>query len=396
MPPWTRNLPMLPLAATLAVVSLPPSAHAAVAIEGTFVARAECPAYQSFNAGSNPNMVVLIPETVYGAFELNTPNGPWVRLRVPGAVPQERWVARECGRLTIYGDGTDTEIGPAANTNGMTLTPLPAPDSDTGVVIAPVATADTPPAPLPQVGEGILMPTDANTLISRSSTAFPWFFDRIDQGPDDPTPTPPLLGDVDMAVLGLCGDWGDPVPAYAFTAFLKERPSLRDSLLATLHDDQTTLVNAWFAEGGFRHIFCGEPDQQDGNRWVLGGMHYMGRYAQAQLNGWAGRLEDGCSIIETAPPIYTSGTQFLAPDGSTGIKCINGYADGLSASDILFEVTKAYRNSRGKMGAGTDACRHRVLDDGNAYEAVFVMRGEAIVTFYPDATPDETIPYCGE
>jgi len=406
MPSWTRTLAVLSLAAGLAVVSLPPSARAAVAIEGTFTARAECPAYQSFNAGSNPNMVVLIPKTVYGAFELNTPNGPWVRLRVPGAVPQERWVARECGQLTVYGRVEGSETRDSAGTDGITRTPLPAPDSNTGVVAAPAPTAtgggtttgmiDSTPAPLAQVGESVLMPMDANTLISRSSTAFPWFFDRIDQGPDDPTPTPPLLGEVDMAVLGLCGDWGDPVPAYTFTAFLEERASLRDSLLATLHDDQTTLVNAWFAEGGFRHIFCGEPDQQDGNRWVLGGMHYMGRYAQAQLNGWAGRLEGGCSIVEVAPPIYTSGTQFLAPDGSTGIKCINGFAKGLSASDILFEVTKAYRNSRGKMGAGTDACRHRVLDDGNGYEAVFVMRGEAIVTFYPDATPDETLPYCGE
>jgi hypothetical protein len=391
--PFIRAVAALAVAAGLA--AMPSSqAAAAVAIEGTFTARAECPAYQSFNAGTNPGMVVLSPGTVYGAFELNIPDGPWVRLRVPGAAPLERWVARECGRLVVHDSGGPATAPGRAGTGGPTVTPLP----DPGASAAPEpGFALEPAAPdLPVDGPGVLTPLGADTLISRSSRAFPWFFDRIDEGPDDPTPPPPMLGEVDQAVLALCGDWGDPVPAHAFSAFLEDHASLRDSLLATLRDEESALVNAWFAESGFRHIFCGEPDRRDGTRWVLGGMHYMGRYAQAQLNGWAGRLEGGCSIVETAPPIYTSGTQFLAPDGSTGIKCINGYAKGLTAADMLFEITKAYRLSRGKMGVATNACRHRVLDDGNGYEAVFVMRGDAIVTFYPDATPDETMPYCGE
>ncbi|MBB4312905.1 EndoU domain-containing protein [Roseospira marina] len=394
MSPWTRAVPALALAAGLAAPLSSP-ARASVVIEGTFTARAECPAYHSFNAGSNPGAVILAPGTVYGAFELNRPDGPWVRLRVPGANPQERWVARECGRLTVY--QSDAATTPETEGGGaIVASPLPAPmDTADASVDAPAPTA--PADPLPDAGTiDPLAPVDEATLLSRSSRAFPWFFDRVDDGPDDPTPPPPQLGQVDQAVLKLCGGWGDDVPAYTFSEFLEERPSLRSGLLAQLGADEDTLVTAWFAENGFRHIFCGEPEIKDDDRWVLGGMHYMGRYAQAQLNGWAGRLEGGCSIVETAPPIYTSGVQFLAPDGSTGIKCINGYAKGLTASDMLFEVTKAYREARGTMGVEASACRHRVLDDGNAYEAVLVMRANAIVTFYPDATPDETLPYCGE
>jgi hypothetical protein len=348
-------------------------ARAAVAIEGTFAARAECPAYQSFNSGTNPGEVTLRPGTVYGAFELNRPDGPWVRLRVPGALPQERWVARECGRLEVFGPvGADTQAEQA---------PEPAPEQ-TGA------------------GSGLINPSGAETPTGMSAStpppAFPVFFDDIDQGPDDPTPPQPAFTEVDLGVLRLCGDWGDAVPASGFRAFLDDRPSLRDSLLATLRGDIDTLERAWFDESGFRHIFCGEPYQREDGRWTLGGLHYMGRYAQAQLNGWAGRLEGGCSVVEIEPPIYTEGVMFRTPDGDTGVKCINGYALGLTASDMLHEVTKAYRLARGQLGSGTEACRHRVLDDGKGYEAVFVMRNDAIVTFYPDATPDESVPYCGE
>ncbi|MQX35930.1 EndoU domain-containing protein [Roseospira navarrensis] len=404
--PFARAARMAALPAVLALgVALAgpfsASARAAVAIEGTFTARAECPGYQSFNAGTNPGMVVLTPGTVYGAFEINRPDGAWIRLRVPGAEPLERWVARECGRLQLYDRGPETSdttapVDPGADpaSGDLQVTPLPAPgetaDLDATPEAAPAARPGDPPPDL-------LTTLTTGTLISRSSTAYPWYFDRIDRGADDPTPPPPMLGEVDADVLELCGDWGAPVARGAFEGFLEARPGLRASLLATLQtDDVTKLVDAWFAEGGFRHIFCGEPDQRDGSRWKLGGMHYMGRYAQAQLNGWAGRLEGGCAIEETAPPIYTAGTQFRAPDGSTGIKCINGYALGLTASDILFEVTKAYRDSRTTLSSGTGACRARILDNGNAYEAVFVVRSDAIVTFYPDATPDESLRYCAE
>ncbi|WP_299442868.1 EndoU domain-containing protein [uncultured Rhodospira sp.] len=363
-----------------------PPAAAAVAIEATFAARAECPAYQSFNQGTNPGDVTLRPGTVYGAFELNIPDGPWVRLRVPGANPQERWVARECGRLEVFAvDAGDAapEAAPEA-----AIVPAPVPNAETGTPAAALDAAGSVPGPVPLVAD--------EPTVSSPAPAFPPFFDSVDQGPDDPTPPMPVFGEVDRDILRLCGDWGDAVPASGFRAFLEARPSLRDSLLATLRGDMETLVSAWFHESGFRHIFCGEPDQREDGRWTLGGFHYVGRYAQAQINGWAGRMEGGCSIVETDPPIYTEGVVFRTPDGDQGIKCINGYALGLSASDILHEVTKAYRLARGQLGPGTDACRHRVLDDGHGYEAVFVMRDDAIVTFYPDATPDERTPYCGE
>lgn len=368
----------------------PSGAAAAVAIEGTFTARAACPAYQSFNAGTNPGTVVLQPGTVYGAFERNRPDGPWVRLRVPGADPIDRWVARECGRLDLVatdagaGSGVDSGAGPM---------PLAGP-ADSGV---PGMTDGPRPLLEPSDPDAIqVTPLDSATPAVTPAPRFQPVFDSLNQGPQDPTPPAPALGPADQAVLEVCGGWGAPVTEAAFRAFLEAQPSLRESMVATLQGDLDTLVRAWMGADGFRHILCGEPDQRDDGDWALGGLHYQGRYLQAQRNGWLGLLQGGCSVVETDPPVYTSGVEFLTPDGGVGTKCINGYALGLTAPDILLEVTKIFRLARDGFGGRSDVCRYRVLDDGNAYYAVFVMRDGAIRTFYPDATPDESLPICGQ
>lgn len=386
--------------AALGAVTAPRPAAAAVAIDGTFEAGAACPAYQSFNQGTNPGDVTLRPGTIYGAFEINRPDGGWVRLRVPGAAPLDRWVARECGRLALNPLAGPRD--PGAPADAVPLIPSPAtPDvaaqDDAPVIDAPVIDTGADPAASADAG---LAPLMNNTVIAASPAGpFPWFFDRVDDGPEDRTPPPPVLGQVDFAVLRLCGDWGDTPTAADFRVFLSEHPGLRNSLVTALSGspdaDDEALVDAWFDADGFRHVFCGEIDRRGDTGWSLGGFHYMGRYAQAQLNGWAGLLEGGCTVIETAPPIYTQGVIFRAPDGGTGVKCINGYALGLTAPDMLLEITKAVRDARRLFGpSGQHACRRQVLDDGHSYEAVFVIRNGAIVTFYPDATPDQTMPYC--
>lgn len=372
-----------------AALASAPGARAAVAIEGTFTARAACPAYQSFNQGTNPGRVVLEPGTVYGAFEMNRPDGPWVRLRMPGADPINRWVARECGRL----ERTDAPAGAAP-----TREPTPLTGSSGVQGSGPAADG---PVPLlepstPGAVEASPLDSEPAMVTARPAHDFRPVFDTVDQGPDDPTPRPPRLGPVDQAVLDLCGGWGAPVTPEAFRAFLDAHPSLRDSMKVTLGGDETDLVRAWFDADGFRHIMCGEPDRRRDGEWLLGGLHYMGRYLQAQRNGWLGLLEGGCSVVETAPPIYTAGVQFLTPDGGVGTKCINGYALGLTAPDILLEVTKILRLARDGFGGRDDACRYRILDDGNAYHAVFVMSNGAIRTFYPDATIDDSLPVCGQ
>jgi ribonuclease T2 len=100
----------LALAAILAIST--PLAWAAP-LHGAFTASQACPAYVSKNHPDRHDGLRLKPGQTYQALEANRPEGAdWYRLRVPGATPEQRWVAVSCGQLV----GT----GPAP-------TPAPAP-----------------------------------------------------------------------------------------------------------------------------------------------------------------------------------------------------------------------------------------------------------------------------
>lgn len=65
-----------------------------------FRAKQSCPAYQSKNKKTNPGSMETATGTSYEVIELNRPDKPdWVRLRMPGANPAERWVELSCGEL---------------------------------------------------------------------------------------------------------------------------------------------------------------------------------------------------------------------------------------------------------------------------------------------------------
>ncbi|MDY8108183.1 ribonuclease [Fulvimarina sp. 2208YS6-2-32] len=64
-----------------------------------FVARAVCPLFQSFRNGTNPGNLSTKPGSAYAIIAVNGTNPTHYRLRVPGARPQERWVAMDCGGL---------------------------------------------------------------------------------------------------------------------------------------------------------------------------------------------------------------------------------------------------------------------------------------------------------
>lgn len=64
---------------------------------------------------------------------------------------------------------------------------------------------------------------------------------------------------------------------------------------------------------------------------------------------------------------------------------IKGYPLVSDAAEILINATKAFKDQGNKQGA----CLYPVQDQnsGKSYQAVFVKDRNAIITFYPDATP---------
>ncbi len=233
----------------------------------------------------------------------------------------------------------------------------------------------------------------------------PLFFDNIDN-PEfhhfphdaavDGTPPPPDLSPFDTDVLNVCGTLGHRVHADNFRALLEAYPEILQQIQTAVDGEifpgRSTkaefledLITIWFKQHGFEHIFCGSIQ-----RGQLKGLHYVGRYLQLQQQGLAGKLSDNQQqqeVIEGA--VYTIGV-LLKYGSRIIIDRRTGYALVSDAVELLIAATQAFK----LKDRPNSVCTFPVVDvdSGRTYPAVFVKENNAIVTFYPDATP--TDPKC--
>jgi ribonuclease T2 len=70
---------------------------AEVALNGSFLATKECPAFQSFRKGTNPGGVKIEADHSYPLLAKNAPKATHYRVRIESASPPERWVSADCG-----------------------------------------------------------------------------------------------------------------------------------------------------------------------------------------------------------------------------------------------------------------------------------------------------------
>lgn len=218
--------------------------------------------------------------------------------------------------------------------------------------------------------------------------------------PSDPEHLPPFpeLTHFDKGVLRVCGDWGSQPSAEDFKILLncpqnkgvvEEIYDRLDHQVITPNADlelfKNELTQIWFTNSGtkketigFGHIFCGEPDKME-----LGGMHFVGRYAEAQEEKWAGAIWNDkslCNKLDIELPVYALGIKYLDQDGEVKVKCPDGYAYNLHADDILVHATKAFKE------LGKDGTYLYEMKDDN-YKSFFVRKNDAILTFYPCLKP---------
>jgi Bacterial EndoU nuclease len=234
----------------------------------------------------------------------------------------------------------------------------------------------------------------------RRNKHLPPFFDRIDN-PDrvqfppkvavDMTPQPPELLPFDRDVLQVCGNLGDRVLAEDFQALLAAYPAIfrqiKIAVAGEIFPGRNTdiefladLTEIWFKRQGFEHIFCGNI-----RNGQLKGMHYVGRYLQLQEQGLAGKLPNNQHQEEAiAGAVYTIGV-LLQYGNRLIIDRRNGYALITDATELLIAATLAFK-ARVKPNT---VCAVPVVDTDSkqTYTAVLIKEDNAIVTFYPDATP---------
>ncbi|MFN6518456.1 MAG: EndoU domain-containing protein [Nostoc sp. CreGUA01] len=208
----------------------------------------------------------------------------------------------------------------------------------------------------------------------------------------DITPPPPQLNSFDQAVLKICGPIGTRVSANNFKQLLSSYPDVlqkvqqasggelrpgRKNQAQFLED----LTNIWFKRRGFEHIFCGEIY----NANDIGGLHFYGRYLQLQNQGIGGRLPNNQGREEVVPGvIYTMGV-VIKQKNRTVTDVIKGYGYLSNAEEMLLDTTKIFK----LQGNNEGACIYNVRDrqTGQSFPTVFVREEKAIITYYPDATP---------
>jgi hypothetical protein len=239
----------------------------------------------------------------------------------------------------------------------------------------------------------------------RRKKHLPPFFDRVDNpelhnfplGEEvDITPPPPKLGQFDRDLLKVCGNLGDRVHREDFKALMRAYPEvfqrIRDAVDGEIFLGRNTksefledLTQIWFKRQGFQHIFCGVIHGHN-----LKGLHYFGRYLELQEKGLAGRLPYNWREEEVIPGVvYTLGV-LLKYGHQTIVDRRNGYALITDAIELLIAATQAFKS----QPRGKSVCTFSVIDreEGKSYPAVFVKEDDAIVTFFPDATPEN--PSC--
>jgi Bacterial EndoU nuclease len=230
----------------------------------------------------------------------------------------------------------------------------------------------------------------------------PPFFDRIDN-PEfqhfsqgiamDGTPTPPALSPFDRDVLKVCGNLGDRVDVEDFQALLRAYPQVLQQIQLAVDGEifagrntsaefLADLTEIWFKLHGFEHVFCGNIHNGE-----LKGLHYVGRYLQLQEQGLAGKLPNNHQQEETIEgAVYTIGV-LLKYGSRVLVDRRTGYALVTDAAELLIAATQAFKT---KLRPNT-VCTFPVIDadSGQTYPAVLVKQDQAIVTFYPDATPTD-------
>ncbi|KYW94924.1 EndoU domain-containing protein [Ehrlichia ruminantium] len=200
----------------------------------------------------------------------------------------------------------------------------------------------------------------------------------------------PEMHKFDKAILDICGDWGHRPKREDFRNMLDnvEYKEYVDKIYAALDHQVFTqnadldtfkkeLVKLWFKKRGFTHIMCGEP-----NRKRLGGMHFFGRYVQAQQNNWAGRYYN--SSDEVSDRIFTIGVVYKNRSNQLVINTKKSY-DLSHADDLIIHATKAYKALAKNINLTNN--RFCLYDHDNIAYALVASK-DAVVTFFADLTPN--------
>ncbi|AHC39018.1 EndoU domain-containing protein [Ehrlichia muris] len=240
--------------------------------------------------------------------------------------------------------------------------------------------------------EAVKKQVDSTGCLRNESIMNPFF--KVTDDDDCDLPVAPEMNKFDRAVLNVCGNWGNTPRADFFKLILDniEYKEYVDKLYeglnhqvftpnASLAQFKDELTELWFNQQAFAHIMCGQPEILK-----LGGMHFFGRYIQAQENHWAGRHYDSAVVDEVSDKVYTIGVIFRNSNSQLTIDHRKG-CDFTHADEIILNATKAYKEFSKHTKLSDDVTK-KCLYNNNGVTYTFVAKKGAIFTFYSTLTPE--------
>jgi Bacterial EndoU nuclease len=289
----------------------------------------------------------------------------------------------------------------------LVLTPTACSAANPPMGITPSLRSGNPP---PELKAKPDRPQTEPLPVSQKNMELQPFFDRESQSEQlrspvgrsvDATPPLPKLNQFDQQVLAVCGEFGSRIEAADVRRLFEQSPAVVKQIKQAVNGEifpgrdrpsefLDDLVQIWTEHHAFSHIFCGEMKGEG-----IGGLHYIGRYAQLQQQGKAGRLRNNQSEEEVQEgAVYTVGIELQAR-GRVLRDRKKGYAYPSDAAELLEDGTWAFKQFQPGHTDGTRSCLYTVNDpDAKPFEMVFVKTDRAIVTLYPDATPPRSQPHC--
>lgn len=108
-------------------------AWASEVASGQFRPLRSCEAYLSFNKGTNPGSIKVVPGEDYEIREVNTREARWLRIQIPNVKEPLRWVAAECGAASglAFGPRQTARAGAGGGENSCSV-----PDKHDSYVLA--------------------------------------------------------------------------------------------------------------------------------------------------------------------------------------------------------------------------------------------------------------------
>ncbi|WP_262406042.1 hypothetical protein [Anaplasma marginale] len=210
-------------------------------------------------------------------------------------------------------------------------------------------------------------------------------------------PHAPQIHGFDEAIIGMCGNWGYAPNKRDFLDMLENSSAaevaqriydgLSHEVFATDADlvlFKEELAELWSGGNGAASAFCGVPSSEEPR-----GMHFYGRYVEAQDKQWVERNYDGLENADDWD--FAPSAKFVIPGGGVRVSNKEEVEVNFSHAGDIMRATEAYNGLAPSLlyDEGT-LCVYK-SDEGHVYAPAVATSGGKKNATHPTAWPSSAV-----